>query len=167
MSKAVKLTSETIFNLPASVTGAIDVSRLLREIEAVDYDFEAQKIRDPQAQLVVPPISRRMSEVAGANGLSIESAKDRRMMIDSLRKAKEKSPTIHLTFASEPDPSTLTQLVQWVRENLHPMALVATGIQPNLVGGCVVRTPDHIYDYSFRTHLQSAQPMLIERLKAL
>lgn len=167
MSNVVKLDKPDQLTLPASITGRSEISRLLLEIEAVDYDFEAQAIRNPGAALIVPAISRRLQEVTEANGVSVETVKDRKHLIEQLRTAKDKAPSLHIAFASEPEPEILSQLVAWIRQNLHPVALVTVGIQPALVGGCIVRTPDHIYDFSFRNHLRAAQPMLMERLGAL
>lgn len=167
MSNVVKLDKPEQLILPPSITGRSEISRILLEIEAVDYDFEAQTIRTPDAPLVVPPTSRRLQQLAEINTVTIEDVKQRKHLIDQLRSAKDKAPTLHIAFASEPEPAILSQLVAWIRQNLHPVALVTVGIQPGLVGGCVIRTPDHIYDFSFRNHLRSAQPMLVERLRAL
>lgn len=167
MSNVVKLDKPDQLVLPSSVTGRSEISRLLLEIEAVDYDFEAQAIRNPDAALIMPAISRRLQELTTVNNVSVEDTKHRKHLIELLRTAKDKAPTLHIAFASEPDPAILSQLVSWIRQNLHPVALVTVGVQPALVGGCIIRTPDHIYDFSFRNHLRSAQPMLMERLKAL
>lgn len=167
MSNVVKLDKPEQLILPPTITGRSEISRLLLEIEAVDYDFEAQTIRTPDAPLVVPPISRRLQQLAEINTVAIEDMKERKHLIDQLRSAKDKAPVLHIAFALEPEPAILSQLVAWIRQNLHPVALVTVGIQPGLVGGCVIRTPDHIYDFSFRNHLRSAQPMLTERLRAL
>lgn len=167
MSNVVKLEKPEQLVLPPSITGRSEISRLLLEIEAVDYDFEAQEIRNPGAALTVPAISRRLQEVTQSNMASVENAKDRKHLIDQLRSAKDKAPTLHIAFASEPEPAILSQLVAWIRQNLHPVALITVGVQPALVGGCVIRTPDHIYDFSFRNQLRAEQPRLKERLKAL
>lgn len=167
MSNVVKLDKPEQLLLPPSITGRSEISHLLLEIEAVDYDFEAQAIRNPSSTLVVPAVSRRLKEVAEVNMVTIENVKDRKMLIDRLRIAKEKAPSLHIAFSIEPEPAILSQLVAWIRENLHPIALVTVGIQPSLVGGCVIRTPDHIYDFSFRNQLRASQPILTEKLKAL
>ena len=153
--------------LPPFITGRTEVSRLLAEIESVDYDFEAQTIRNPGAVIEVPPISRRLSQLCEANATTVEDAKSRKQLLKHLRTVKEKAPVLHVTFASEPEPLIMAQYVAWVRQNLHALALITVGIQPGLVGGCVVRTPDHIYDFSFRNQLRNAQPMLREKLGAL
>jgi hypothetical protein len=167
MSKVVKLEKDVALVLPPSITGLVEVSRLLREIEAVDYDFESQSIRNPSKTAVVPAISRRLSELCEVNSMTVEDADARKSLISRLRIAKDKAPVLHIAFATEPEPAILTQLVAWTRQKLHPAALITVGVQPGLVGGCVVRTPDHIYDFSFRNHLRAAQPVLRERLGAL
>lgn len=167
MSKTIKLAQKEALILPPSLTGQVGISHLLIEIESVDNDLGTQKIRSPGATLVVPAISRQLKEILELNKQSIVSSKDRATLIRQLKTTKEKAPVIHITFASEPEPSILVQLISWIRTNLHPSALVTIGVQPAIVGGCVFRTPDHIYDFSFRNQLVASKSLLTDRLKEL
>jgi hypothetical protein len=149
-SKAIKLHKDGIFLLPPSVVGRSDVSRILREIEKVDYDLEAQAIRQPNQPLTLPNISRSLSEVMSVNNLSLDTLEHRKALLSELRKVKEHAPLTQITFAIDPNPDAVSSIVHWIRTNLHASALITIGMQPSLVGGCVVRTPDHIYDFSLR-----------------
>lgn len=64
-----------------------------------------------------------------------------------------KLPVLHITLAAIPSPVLKKQLVGWVRTNCHPEALVEFVSDSTLGGGVVIRTPDHIYDHSFRGKL--------------
>jgi F0F1-type ATP synthase delta subunit len=60
----------------------------------------------------------------------------------------------------------VAQIVAWLRQNLHPTALVTVGLQPSIVGGCIVRTPDHFYDFSLRRQFKEQLPSLVEDIRA-
>ena len=151
MSHAVKLsTNEQTFVLPADVIGRSDVNHLMREIEKVDYELEAQAVRQPGQALILPSLTHTMAGIMAANNLAVETPDHRKDLLTNLRTIKEHAPVMQITFAADPDPAVLAQLVGWVRQNLHPAALVTVGMQPSIVGGCVVRTPDHIYDFSLK-----------------
>lgn len=162
MSKAVKLDDSTQFGLPPALIGRADVSRLLREIEQVDYALETQAIRTPEQPLTIPAMSRALKETLTLNNIEVTNLNERKRMLDSLRDAKERAPNVQITFAIDPEPVITSQLVTWIRENLHPRALITVGLQPSIIGGCVVRTPDHIYDFSLRKRFKDEQPNLIE-----
>ncbi len=167
MSKAVKLDDNTQFGLPPALIGRSDVSRLLREIEEVDYALETQAIRTPEKPLTIPAMSRALSETATLNNIDVVNLEERKRMIDALREAKDKAPNVQITFAVDPAPDITSQLVAWIRHNLHPRALITVGLQPALIGGCVVRTPDHIYDFSLRKRFKDEQPALIQAINAV
>lgn len=167
MSKAVKIHDEKDFVLPASVIGRPDVTRLLREIEKVDYELEAQAVRQPGQPLAIPNVSRGLAETAQNNAVAIDSVDARRDLLAKLRTIKEHAPLMHVTFAAEAEPEEVSVLVLWVRENLHPAALITVGLQPSIVGGCVIRTPDHIYDFSFRNKFKQQLPELAQYVRAI
>jgi len=166
MSKAVKLDDDTQFGLPPALIGRSDVSRLLREIEEVDYALETQAIRTPDQPLTIPAISRALKETLTLNNIEITNLNERKRLIDSLREAKETAPNVQITFAVDPEPAIASFLVKWIRENLHPRALVTIGLQPAIIGGCVVRTPDHIYDFSLRKRFKDEEANLIQAINA-
>lgn len=167
MSKAVHLENQVQFLLPPSLLGRPDVSRLLREVEAVDYELETQAIREPNKPLAIPNMSKALVETAQVNKIDMADLNSRKQLITQLRLIKEKAPIAHITFAIDPDPSISTYLAAWIRQNLHPTALLTIGLQPRIVGGCVIRTPDHIYDFSLRKQFYDQKPQLVQEIKAV
>ena len=167
MSKAVHLNNEVQFLLPPSLLGRPDVSRLLREVEAVDYELETQAIREPNKPLAIPNMSKALVETAQVNKVDVADINSRKQLIAQLRAIKEKAPAIHITFAVDPDPAISAYMAAWIRQNLHPTALVTVGLQPRIVGGCVVRTPDHIYDFSLRKQFLDQKQQLVAEIKAV
>lgn len=168
MRGAVKLQAGTSVALPDVVAGRADVSRLLREIERVDYALETESIRgkeQPKAH-VVPSMSRALAETITLNHITITDLHSRRQLIEGLRAIKQKAPVIHVTFAKEADPTVTTAMVSWIRRNLHKSALVIVGLQPRILGGCIVRTPVHVYDFSLRNRFARELPSLEKEIKA-
>lgn len=164
MSKAVKLDQSNQFGLPPALMGRSDVSRALRELERLDYIMESEAIRDPSKHKVIPTMSRGLADCATLNNVDITSANERQLLIKTLRQTKDKAPIVHVTFAIDPVPAVTAQIVVWIRQNLHSHALVSVGLQPRIVGGCIIRTPGHIYDFSIRKRFKDSESVLINRL---
>ena len=80
---------------------------------------------------------------------------------------KDKVPVIHMTFAVQADPTSLQQIVQWLRSSVHPQVVISVGLQPSLVAGVYMRTPNHVRDLSLRTLLTGQHEVLVKELEAL
>lgn len=165
MSNAVKLTEVAALVLPPSLIGRTDILRVLREVEALDQDLSGQAIRNPGQPLTIPTLSQAVAQAVELNKINLSDPDSRQVLVTSLRGAKD-APSVQLTFASEPEPEIVQDLAAWIRTNLHPQALLAIGLQPALVGGVVVRTPDHIYDFSLRGRFKAALPTLVKDMAA-
>jgi len=73
---------------------------------------------------------------------------------------------MHMTFATVADPESLQKLVDWIRQEIHPQALLHVGLQPALVGGVYLRTPNHIHDFSLRQLLADKRSIIVDELNA-
>lgn len=152
--------------LPTALVSSTDVSRVIRELEQVDNEFEQQRVHAPGAALVVPSLSQSLASLSRDNNVNLADDAARSALRKWMVTIKNSAPVLHVTFASDAEPEIVAQIVGWIREKLHPLALVTTGVQPNLVGGCVVRTPDHIYDFSLRERFHSHRSSFVEALNA-
>jgi hypothetical protein len=152
--------------LPATLIGRVDLARLVREVESVDNDFEVQKVRDHKTEgsYSIPTMSRSLSDFLQLNKIDIADSQARMALKDQLRLMKDKSPTIRMVFAAEPEPEFMQQLVAWIRQEIHPGALLTVGLQPGLIGGVYMRTPNHVHDFSVRTMLAGKRDILINEL---
>jgi hypothetical protein len=154
--------------LPGTLIGRSDLARLVREVESVDDDFEGQKVREHKTTgFSIPTMSRSLSDFLQLNSIDIANTQVRMELKNQLRIMKDKSPIIHMTFAAEPEPEFLQQLVTWIRQEIHPAALLTLGLQPALIGGVKMRTPNHIHDYSVRTMLSTKRVLIHNELEAL
>jgi F0F1-type ATP synthase delta subunit len=158
--------------LPPSLIGRVDVARLLREVEAVDSELESQKVRaqeaDKKPAYHLPSISQALNDFVELNALELTKEKERDVIKKQLQHLKDKAPVMHLTFpAAVDDPESLGRLVAWVRDNIHAQALVSIGLQPSLVGGVYIRTPNKVFDFSLKSVLAGKRDIIVKELGAL
>ncbi len=64
-----------------------------------------------------------------------------------------KMPVVHVMLAALPNHAQRLQLVDWFRQTAGIPVLVSFVADRNLGGGVVVRTPNRMFDYSWRQRL--------------
>jgi len=158
-----EVTPYTKFVLPTSVVTKLDVSRLVNELEKVDNELTAAAVR--KQDHVQPVMSQQLAEFLEQNKVSLDEG-DRGDLIKLLRLLKENVPVIHMTFAVTADQESLQKLVQWLRAET-PQAVIAVGLQPGLVAGVYLRTPNHVHDLSLRNALDGRRDVLVKELETL
>jgi F0F1-type ATP synthase delta subunit len=166
-SQAVDPAAKQELLLPVLVFGVVEVRRLKRELEALDEFMRQSTIREPGKQAALPRVSRLLDALAGDNNRNLLLEAERDAMHDFLTHIEETAPTIHVSFASDPSSAFVAKLVTWLRGNIHPTVLLQIGLQPTLAAGCVVRTPNKVFDLSLRQSLAAQRVKLIEALDAL
>jgi hypothetical protein len=144
------------------------LARLVREVEAVDSVLETQKVKNHgEGGYRMPTMSQSLSDFLVLNKLDMADDHGRMTIKQQLAKLKDKAPVVHMTFATAAEPEDLQDLVAWVRKELHPQALISVGLQPSLVGGVYMRTPNHIYDFSMRSRMQGKRDLIAGALEEL
>lgn len=78
-----------------------------------------------------------------------------------------KPPVVHILLAALPNHAQRAQLVDWFRANTAPDTLVAFVADRNLGGGVVVRTPNRIFDDSWKLRLVAGRDKLPEIIHAV
>lgn len=153
---------------PPSLVSRADISRLARELENLENEVEAQRVRGAEkAGYHLPAFSTPFAEFLDQNKLDVTDAQTRMHLTRDLRALKDKTPIIHLTFATDANPVILQQLTEWIREQIHPQALLSIGLQPGLVGGVYVRTPNKVHDFSFKAMLEEKHSVMLKELDGL
>ncbi len=155
--------------LPASVVSRVDLSRLVRELEVVDAALTtiAARAKVGVQSAAMPGVSQALTEFLTTNKLSLADSKARGALIAAMRQLKDRAPTIHMTFATEADRTSLQQIAQWLRSSVHPQAVIDVGLQPGLVAGVYLRTSNKVFDLSLRGALQAGRAILAKDLEAL
>jgi hypothetical protein len=157
-------TAQATFVLPVSVIGRVDVGRLQREVEALEEFLHQSTIRQPGTQPKLPKTSRLLDEIIQANKLNVLVQADCQRLLQLLKWIYTKAPILHMSFGADPSPLFTQKLVTWLRKEIHPMALLQIGLQPNIGAGCVVRTTNKYYDFSLRHRFVERRQLLAERL---
>jgi hypothetical protein len=157
------------FVLPPSVVTKGDVSRLVNELERIDNDLTSESIRakmgsDEHNELAV---SEPLADFLKKNGFALDDSRARGELIKQLNLLKENVPVLHMTFAVEADRESLQKLAEWTRESVHPQAVIAVGLQPGLIAGVYLRTPNHVHDLSLRSMLDTQHDLLVKELETL
>lgn len=157
--------SETaVLTLPAVVVSRVDVMRLLRELDAVAATHAQAKIA--KAKPETTRLSKMLDEVVHVNKLDLSRDGDLTRLQGFLQELKRHAPTIHMSFATVPTGVFTTKIVEWLRDEVHPLMLLDIGLQPSIAAGCVIRTTNKYIDCSMRQHLLKNRPQLIEMIRA-
>lgn len=159
----------TTFVLPSSVATKIDLSRLTTEMERIDSELVT---RDAHIKSGVPitdeiAFTEQMKDFLAANNLEIGDTLQRAGLIRQLRQLKANAPVAHVTFASPVDTESLRQITAWLRESVHPQAIIVVGLQPSLIGGVYIRTPNHVHDFSLRAQLAGHRDIIVKEVEVL
>lgn len=160
--------SYTDFTLPPSVVSRIDVSHLVGDAERIDNALTTAAVRSKAnvTDSVQLTLSDQLTEFLSLNQLSLDDSRTRSDIIKQLRLLKDNVPIIHMTFAVEADRESLGQLVSWLRQEIHKQAVIAIGLQPALVAGVYMRTPNHVHDMSLKAKLEGSRDLLVKELEA-
>lgn len=152
--------------LPLSVIGRQDVVRLIRELASLDEFMLQTKLRKAGESVTLPRMSRLLEETTTDNSLNLLHAADRKALTKVLIEIRDKAPQIHVSFAADPSAAFMKKIVDWFRREVHPVALVQVGLQPNIAAGCTIRTTNKYHDLSLRNSFVKKRDLLIGLLEA-
>lgn len=148
--------------LPTLVFGVVEVRRLLRELDALEEYLRQAGLRGGQQAKDLPRVSRLLDSISTENNINLLKEDDRQSLKDFLANLEKTAPQLHFSFASDPSSAFLAKLVQWLRSNIHEHALLSLGLQPSIAAGCIVRTPNKMFDFSLRQRLGKSGALLHE-----
>lgn len=153
------------FSLPNRVCGLVEVRRLKRELEMLDEFMRQSSLREPGKQAALPKTSHLLESLANDNNLQLLKTEDRKRAADFLEAIEHSAPRIHMSFAIESSGPFNAKVTEWLRANIDPHILLETGLQPTIAAGCIVRTPNKVFDFSLRHRFAEAQVLLVESLE--
>lgn len=122
-------------------------------------------LRQGGKSVKLPNMSRTLEDLALGSNLNLLKKTDRDRLTKFLTLLIEKAPVLHISFASEPSAVFLNKLIAWLRENIHPQVVVSVGLQPSIAAGCIVRTENRQFDFSFRQSLDNQTEKFITYLR--
>jgi F0F1-type ATP synthase delta subunit len=152
--------------LPPGLIGLADVARLSRELNSLNDFFAGASARPAgTASGQLPKISRLLESLAAENGLNLLNSDERTYLQNSLKVIYDHGPRMHISFAVEPSPKALEKILAWIRQNIHPQALLQIGLQPAIAAGCMMRTTNKVFDMSLRSNLEKQSEYLTQLVR--
>lgn len=148
--------------LPTSVISQSDVTRLIRELSSLEDFFATAAVRKTGTPMQLPKLTSSLNQLAKANNRNLLTQAERQQLIAVLKEVVAKAPSLHISFALDPSPKALERILVWFRNNIHPQCLLQIGLQPTIAVGCVLRTPNKIFDMSMRSYLKQQEPYLVQ-----
>lgn len=152
--------------VPVGLIGLGDIARLMRELNNLDDFFAGTKTRPAgTASSQLPKISRLLDSLSRDNNVNLLDEKERQQLRDRLQEIYDHAPSMHISFAVEPSPKALEKILLWVRQNVHPQALLQIGLRPGIAAGCMLRTTNKVFDMSLRSNLEQQSGYLIQLIR--
>lgn len=153
--------------LPERLVSSADLSRLIRELEAIDESLNQSELRKPGEPTKLARSSATLEEMAKVNNVQLTDKTQRLQMLAMLQAFKDHAPRIHLSVASEPTANFNRMIIIWLRKNIHPLMLLEIGLQPTLAAGCMLRTDNKIFDMSLRHRFAENRGILIQKISEI
>lgn len=153
------------FKLPLSVVGQSDINRLFRELDSLDDFFISSTARKAGTPVKPPRITYLLEQIARDNKINLIEEPQREQLRQNLQQILKTAPVVHISFAAEPTPRIIDNVLGWLRTNIDSRVLLQVGLQPTIAAGCVLRTPNQIFDMSLRQHLKKQENYLVELIQ--
>ena len=150
--------------LPEQLTSSVDLSRTLRELQALDESLRQAQIRKPGTPTQLSRSSVTLEDLARLNKVQLTDQKQREQLIVLLKAFYDHAPRIHMSLATEPSANFVRKITVWLRTNIHPVILLEIGLQPTLAAGCMIRTNNKIFDLSLRHRFTENRELLVQKI---
>jgi len=154
--------------LPTSIVSLNDLMDLIAEISSYLSWYNHQQIKSKVSkkaskdQYNLSPTAANLIRDSLANKQI--TSKDIESLIAKLKQLKDKSTTVTITLAAIPSPGIKKTLTSWCRDNISDKALINFNFNREILGGMVIKTNNHIYDWSIRRQLIASKDKLAEAL---
>lgn len=149
--------------LPPSIVGYSDLKRIIRTLEDREEQFISASSKGQEA--IAGPSEAALIDLANLNQINLNDRKVCQQLKIYLDEWSDKLPKLHLSFAVEPSEQVVHKMVAWLRQNIHPGALIGIGLQPSIAAGCILRTPNKIFDLSLRSFIDRQNEYLLELIQ--
>src|SRR5690606_23010547 len=102
-------------------------------------------------------LSEGLLRLTQVNSVNINDTSQRSALLAALKQLKESAPAVHISFASEPGLATIKAIATWFRQEASALTVLQIGVQPSIVAGCVVRTPNKVFNLTLSKQLESTR----------
>lgn len=152
-------------NLPNAIATKSDLVNVIRNVDEVIDSYIQNRVRDLEGVDFKsrPDVTSNLAELVSINKLQV-TVDNLRSLKDWLARLNEHAPVVRFTFASDPTPEFVGNLVNWLRQASGQFVLIRYGVQPTIAAGCLMYTPARMYDFSLRHHLLTSQEVFSQAL---
>ena len=140
--------------LDDTVSSPQDIKALVLEIHEYAHWFTHNYVklrvhaRNTSPEPEISPAAK--SQIRTWNAGTETTTKSLDQLIATLEDYANTAPVLTVTLAAVPSAGLKKQLVSWCRNNLTPNVLINFQFNATILGGMVVRSGSHVYDWSFR-----------------
>ena len=157
---------KAVFELPPAV-----YSPALVESVIYDIQFYLDWVRQNKIRKTVGAASKEEPSHSAETVLVIEAwlagkpatLESLESLLDHLKSLE--LAEVHLMLAALPNRAQRENLVTWFRTNVSPHLLLSFVADRNLGGGVVVRTPNRVFDFTWKQQLIAGRIKLAEILR--
>lgn len=156
------------FSLPLQVVSQTDINRLLRELESLETELlklKGQSSLSDNQQRNLLRVTEQLAHIASLNKYDLKKTADRKQLLQKLIDIRDHAPLLHISFAAEPSPKVTETILGWLRSNVHRHVLLRIGLQPSIAVGCILRTPNKVFDLSLKSSFDRQKPFFVEVIK--
>jgi hypothetical protein len=150
--------------LPTVVFSPLEIGRLINELTALDEALSQLELRSPGQSVQMPKTTRLLDRLAEDNKFNLLQSADRAQLVQFLNLVHGKAPVLKISFSIDPAPVFLEKLIIWLRREVHPLALITVGLQPNIGAGCMVYGNSKVFDFSLKHTFAEQRQLLQQRL---
>ncbi len=157
------------FALPDAVASSQDLMALLLDVKRYAEWFRHESIKkqvsvaSAKEALQLSPIAVEVIRDWGKQSALTNESLDE--LIKNLEAYQKQAPVMTITLAAPASRGLKTTLVGWCRKNIAPTVLVTFDFNATILGGMVVRSGSHMYDWSVRRAILENRNKLPEVLK--
>jgi len=69
-------------------------------------------------------------------------------VIKAIKLWLKSAPVLHLTFSTQADRHSQTAIIDWLHQQINPSVLVEFTVDGSIAAGFVVRTKNHLYNFT-------------------
>lgn len=142
------------FKLDESISSQQDLRGLILEVHDYQRWFSHNAIKKKvhahgttNPPTLTPAATSVLREWCAGKELTVKVLDE---LIKTLEAYGRKAPSITITLAALPSAGLKKTLVSWCRDNISPDIMVDFQFNSTLLGGLVVRSGSHVFDWSFR-----------------
>ncbi|HVX58604.1 MAG TPA: F0F1 ATP synthase subunit delta [Candidatus Saccharimonadales bacterium] len=159
------------FKLEESVSSLQDLKAVILEIREyarwqahneIKKQLKAKSGKKSEAPTLSPSAQNVLHSWVSRGPINPKSMDE---LVTTLENYAKSAPQFTIVLAAMPTASLKKTIVNWCRSNVAPNVMVNFQFNSSILGGMVVRSGSHVYDWSFRRQIMSAGPKFPEALR--